>query len=411
MKKVVIYIMIMVILSGCKSDNSTNTRLEPSPVATPKVTEPVGTPEPQNLSTPTSTKPDYDLDKSLPFGQRSLIKDDEYYYCRIKKDYTIDVYRYSKTDNETILYIDTDSENIGQILFDSNNSFYYVDWNHDVLYKCTEEEKASVIKDISCVIYIESENIYYLDTSGYIYIYNIENEISTILTLFDEKYFEFFQSTEQRNFSFFEDNKGILYSVDLRNGQIESMFKYPYYLTPDNKHIIGVEEADNEIIMTMIVLESFEKNEFSIGRNCLEHYENNSIESVLYYDNAIYLFVSIIDDENDSREYKFKNYIYHINPITQSVEKVIPLCDSSYKMNSIFDNGEWYLALWCNHEGKIEPNILIYNLATEEIKKIKIKNYTFDFLQEIEIALGCLWVAHKDVNNDIHYMDRIDLKR
>lgn len=283
MKKLSALVMIIVMLSGCNSENAGDVTPEPSPEATPMVTEPA-TPEPADLPTPTSMEHDYEI--SLPFGKVSLLKGDEYYFITREEDvegYVVNIYQYSKATDKIKLFKATDCW-VYEMFFDVNDHFYISTAN--TLYRCDEDNDISVISNFRYIVYISAEHIYYLDKNQSLNSFYIEDDTISEIAHLGEHYLSYYPNLKMQNYSPFQ-HMG-LNVVDVRDGNIHK--RKSGYLSPDQKYMIYDEMVDERHVFEVLSLENVETTE-----HVIDGFADGNIEEIQIYNNHLYIITIELD--------------------------------------------------------------------------------------------------------------------
>jgi len=407
MKKLVIMIVITMMLSGCISEKPTDTS-ELSPDVLSTVTGPVMTPDSPSPSE-TYISPDYNLEKSLPYGRYTLLKGDEYYFIsKNDKDETVDVYCYTKKTDKINLYRDTDSEYIGQILFDGSDSFCYLDWDTDILYKCNEDNDAPVIYNIRFVTYIKGRHIYYYDTHGYLNKYNIEDNSVVQIAYLGDAFYQHYSNQELINECLLNKSIG-LYSVDMRNGNIKKILDGNCLYTEDKTFIVCMEKTNDGTFITILDAENLGKVELYIDEKFIE--ETIISAPVIMSDKLYIITEKNITKDRNRFEDQYSNYIYFIDLNRNTIENKKFILESGTEgiESTSFYNGKLYFYYCSNYDDGLSPEILEYDVETGEEKKIKINKYDNDFVGYIEIKLGHIWVYNISYDGDILFMAKIKI--
>jgi len=394
--------MVILALSGCNIDNSGT---EPSPVATPAATKPI---VPPDLSTP--VEPD-NLEKSLPFGKFDFVKGDEYYfYCTDLKDDTVDIYKYSKKTDRLSLFKDTDWPFIRQILFDGKDNFYYIEYFSEILYRCDEENDIPVINNISYVVYIEGEHIYFLDNEGTLNKYNIDNNTITKILYIGDGFYPYHANPYNKNICLLI-NTGSLYSLDVRNGSMQKIPKeYRSLSSSDKKSIINVKEIDKGNLFSVFNLDSFETTEYVIN-DFIDMY----IDSIQIYNDRLYATARELDEginiETDKIIYKYYLYIIDLN--SKRIEDTISIFKTGEGEleYASFYNGKLYFYYWPNYDKGSSANIMEYDVETGNKRNIILKKGHGDLYGHMKIVLGHLWVFNMSAGDYcVTFIDKIAIE-
>jgi len=398
-KKITFLIIIILTLSGCIDDNSGT---EPSLDISPTVTKPVVTPVPIDSPNPTPVEPDYNLEKSLPFGNFSLVRGDDYYFCDMtedKEDVTVSIYKYSKKTDKIKLFKKMDNW-VCQIFFDNKDNFYFVSSN--MLYRCSENNNIPVINNLRYVVYIGGEHIYYLDEDRNLNKYNIADNTILEIAYVGEYFHPYYTYVDINNSCL---SSWGFYLLDVRDGSIQKVQDGYQYLSPDKKFITTEEIADERHVFTVLSLENLQTTEYVI-----DDFVDESIDSIQIYNNHLYIITSKFCDDISIGDHFYNNKLYVIDLESNRIVSITDIFKSSHEgiESTSFHNGKFYFYCWLSDSAS--AHIVEYDLRTEKTRNIDLQNCSGESWGCTEIALGYLWVFNISVNEEVHYIDKIEIE-